>query len=150
MNFSKLFSIIIATLIFISCSNNQDSITKEVISLDDSSTSKPYSPAILTGNILHVSGQIAIDPATGMMIEGGIEEQTDQVLKNLKALVEKAGFTMDDVVKCNVLLSDISHYGPMNSIYSGYFTIAPPARKAFAVKDLPLGALVEIDAIAIK
>ena len=123
---------------------------KEVITLDNITSGRPYSPAIRKDNMLFVSGQVAVNPETGQMIEGGIEDQTDQVLKNMKAIIDKAGFKMEDVVKCTVLLTDISHYGTMNSIYSTYFPVDPPARKAFAVKDLPLGALVEIDAVAVK
>lgn len=146
-----IIGFIFIALAVVSCRNEESAaISREVITLDENSTGRPYSPAIKAGNTLYLSGQIAIDPATGEMVEGGIEEQTEQVLKNLNALLEKAGYSCGDVVKCNVLLADISFYAQMNSVYSRWFTINPPARKAFAVKDLPRGALVEIDAIAVK
>jgi 2-iminobutanoate/2-iminopropanoate deaminase len=129
------------------CSQDLD---KRIISLDNITAGRPYSPAVEVGNTLYLSGQIAVDPSSGEMIEGGIEDQTDQVLKNIKAIVEKAGYSMSDVVKCNVMLANIEFYGSMNNVYKTYFQEDPPARKAFAVKDLPLGALVEIDAVAIK
>jgi len=143
----KILLFFLVIIIFGSCSTKT---VKKVVSLDNITAGRPYSPAIEVGNTLYLSGQIAVDPATGEMIESGIEDQTDQVLKNIKAIVEKAGYSMSDVVKCNVMLSDIEFYGQMNSIYKTYFPEEPPARKAFAVKDLPMGALVEIDAIAIK
>jgi len=146
-----LINIIFFSLLIISC---RESVPVEsgkvVISLDSTATGRPYSPAVMAGNTLWVSGQIAIDPSTGEFVEGGIAEQTEQVLRNINALLVKAGFTLDDVVKCNVLLSDIEYYAPMNAVYSTWFTSNPPARKAFAVKDLPRGALVEIDAVAVK
>ena len=147
----SIFYFLIVFMLVSSCRDNvPGTIQKEVISLDGNSAGRPYSPAIRAGNTLYISGQIAIDPSSGEFVEGGIAEQTEQVLKNINALLKKAGFSMGDVVKCNVLLSDIEYYTPMNSVYSSWFSSDPPARKAFAVKDLPRGALVEIDAIAIK
>lgn len=141
----------LAGIILVSCSDNDNtSMQKEFISLDDNAASRPYSPAVKIGNMLFVSGQLAIDPSSGLMVEGGISEQTRQSLENIKALVEKAGFLMSDVVKCNVLMDTISFYGPMNEVYTEYFPVNPPARKAYSVEALPRGALVEIDAIAIK
>ena len=123
---------------------------RRVITLANTPEKRPYSPAIEANYTLYVSGQIALDPATGKMIAGGIEEQTTQVLKNLKQVIERAGYTMESVVKCTVLLSDIAHYSTVNQIYMGFFPKDPPARMAFAVKDLPLGALIEIDALAVR
>lgn len=146
-----LFILTLAGIILASCSDNDNpSMQKEIISMDDNAGSRPYSPAVKVGNMLFVSGQIAIDPSTGSMVEGGISEQTRQSLENIKVLVEKAGFVMSDVVKCNVLMDTISFYGPMNEVYTEFFTDRPPARKAYSVEALPRGALVEIDAIAIK
>jgi 2-iminobutanoate/2-iminopropanoate deaminase len=96
--------------------------------------------------MLFVSGQIAVDQSTGKLIEGGIEVQTRQALTNLKNIIEKAGYKLDNVVRCTVLMQDISFYAPMNQIYMEFFSKDPPARMAFAVKDLPMGALIEIDA----
>ena len=123
---------------------------RKVITFDNTPAKRPYSPAIEVNNILYVSGQIAVDQATGKLIEGGIEVQARQVLKNLKNVVEKGGYTMDNVAKCTVLLSDIAFYSTVNQVYMEFFPKDPPARMAFAVKDLPMGALIEIDAIAVK
>lgn len=123
---------------------------RRVVTFDNSPAKRPYSPAIEVNNTLYVSGQIAVDQATGKLIEGGIEVQARQVLKNLKNVVEKGGYTMDNVAKCTVLLSDIAFYSTVNQVYMEFFPKDPPARMAFAVKDLPMGALIEIDAIAVK
>ena len=123
---------------------------RRVITLDNTPAKRPYSPAIEINNTLYVSGQIAVDQATGKLVEGKIEEQTRQVLKNLKNVIEKAGYSMENVAKCTVLLTDISFYATVNQIYMEYFPKDPPARMAFAVKDLPMGAMIEIDAIAVK
>lgn len=128
----------------------EDKVTRRVVTLENTPEKRPYSPAVETGNTLYVSGQIAVDPATRKLVEGGIEEQTRQALNNLKNVVEKAGYTLENVAKCTVLLSDISFYSGVNQIYMEYFPKDPPARMAFAVKDLPMGALIEIDAIAVK
>ena len=123
---------------------------RKVITFENTPVKRPYSPAIEVNNTLYVSGQIAVDQATGKLIEGGIEDQSRQVLKNLKNVIEKGGYAMDNVAKCTVLLSDIAFYSTVNQIYMEFFPKDPPARMAFAVKDLPLGALIEIDAIAVK
>jgi len=123
---------------------------RKVITFDNTPVKRPYSPAIEVNGTLYVSGQIAIDQLTGKLIEGKIEDQTRQVLKNLKNVIEKAGYTMDNVVRCTVLLSDIAFYPTVNKIYMDFFPKDPPARMAFAVKDLPMGALIEIDATAVK
>ena len=123
---------------------------RKVIKFDNTPAKRPYSPAIDVNNTLYVSGQIAVDQATGKLIEGKIEEQTRQVLNNLKNVIEKAGYSMENVAKCTVLLSDIAFYSTVNQIYMEFFPNDPPARMAFAVKDLPMGALIEIDAIAVK
>ena len=110
----------------------------------------PYSQAIQTGNMLFVSGQIPIDPATGVFAGEDITTQTHQSLTNIKNILAAAGYTMNDVVKTTVLLADIADFTAMNAVYAEYFTENKPARAAFAVKDLPRGALVEIEAIAAK
>ena len=108
----------------------------------------PYSQAVKTGNLVFVSGQIPIDPATGIFAGDDIATQTRQSLTNVKAILEAAGYAMSDVVKTTVLLADIADFAAMNAVYSEFFTGNCPARAAFAVKDLPKGALVEIEAIA--
>lgn len=111
----------------------------------------PYSQGIAaSGKMVFVSGQIPIDPATGAFAADDIKGQTDQSLKNVGAILAEAGFSYEDVVKTTVLLADIADFGPMNEVYAKYFTGDCPARAAFAVKDLPKGALVEIEAIAVK
>ena len=111
----------------------------------------PYSQGIAaSGQILFVSGQIPIDPATGAFAAEDIQGQTEQSLKNVGAILAEAGCGYEDVVKTTVLLADIADFGPMNEVYARFFTGACPARAAFAVKDLPKGAKVEIEAIAVK
>ena len=107
----------------------------------------PYSQAVAAGDFLYVSGQIPIDPATGNLVEGDIQAQSTQSLKNVKAIVEAAGCSMSDVVKTTVLLKNIADFAPMNEVYATFFTGDCPARAAFAVADLPKGALVEIEAV---
>jgi 2-iminobutanoate/2-iminopropanoate deaminase len=108
----------------------------------------PYSQAIRTGNIVFVSGQLPIIPETGAFPEGGIKEQTRQSLLNARAILQSEGLDLSDVVKTTVFLSEIANFGPMNEVYAEFFTAPFPARCAFAVKDLPKGALVEIELIA--
>ncbi len=110
----------------------------------------PYSQAIEANGTLYVSGQIPIDATIGKFVEGGIKEQAEQVLKNVGYILEEAGYSYGDVVKTTCLLSDIASFAAMNEVYASYFTQDCPARAAFAVRDLPLGALVEIEVIAVK
>ncbi len=109
----------------------------------------PYSQAIEANGMLFISGQIPVDPATGIVPEG-ITAQTEQVMKNISAILTEAGYTFDNVVKTTCLLSDIANFGAMNEVYAKYFTSNPPARAAFAVRDLPKGVMVEIESIAMK
>lgn len=108
----------------------------------------PYSQAIEVNGILFISGQLPIDPATGAFPEGGIKEQTTQSFANIKAILAEAGMTTDNIVKTTVLLADIADFGGMNEVYATQFGETFPARSAFAVKDLPKGAMVEIEVIA--
>lgn len=110
----------------------------------------PYSQAVKAGNLLFVSGQLPIDPATGAFAGEDIASQTRQSLTNVRAILEAAGYACADVVKTTVLLADIADFGAMNAVYAEFFTANCPARAAFAVKDLPKGALVEIEVIAAK
>ena len=102
----------------------------------------PYSQAVQIRNLVYTSGQIPIDPATGAFVEGGIKEQTRQSLTNVKAILEEAGLTMNNVVKTTVFMAD------MNAVYAEFFSEPYPARSAVAVKTLPKGALVEIEVVA--
>lgn len=108
----------------------------------------PYSQAIEVNNMIFMSGQIPVDPATGNFVEGGIMEQTTQVFENIKNVLAEAGLTTANIVKTTVSLSDMSLFADMNKVYAEYFDGAYPARSAVAVKGLPKGALVEIECIA--
>jgi len=110
----------------------------------------PYSQAVEANGTLYISGQVPIDPATGKIVEGGITEQTTQALKNIRAILTAAGYTLNDVVKSTCLLSDMSDFKAMNEVYARFYTSDQPARAAFAVKGLPLGALIEIETVAVK
>ena len=109
----------------------------------------PYSQAVKAGDTLYVSGQIPLCPVTGEVVGTTIEEQAEQVFKNLSAILTEAGMTFDNVVKATVLLSDIGNFAAVNAIYGKYMNgEILPARAAFAVKDLPKGVMVEIELIA--
>ena len=108
----------------------------------------PYSQAIRLGNLIYTSGQIPIDPATGVLVEGGIKEQTRQSLTNVKAILEEAGISMSQVVKTTVFLADMNDFADMNAVYAEFFTEPYPARSTVAVKSLPKGASVEIEVVA--
>jgi 2-iminobutanoate/2-iminopropanoate deaminase len=110
----------------------------------------PYSQAVEVNGTLYISGQIPLDPQTMKVVEGGITEQTEQVIRNIKAILTEAGYGFGDVVKSTCLLSDIVNFKAMNDVYSKYYGENSPARAAFAVKDLPLGVLIEIETIAAK
>lgn len=110
----------------------------------------PYSQAVEANGTLYISGQIPINPATAKVVEGSIKEQTEQVMQNISAILEAAGYTFLDVVKSTVLLSDIANFAIMNEVYGKYYTTNPPARAAYQVANLPLGVMVEIETIAVK
>lgn len=110
----------------------------------------PYSQAVESNGTIYISGQIPIDPAVGSVVADDITGQTHQVLKNMGAILREAGCDYKNVVKCTVLLSDMANFAAMNEVYAQYFTENPPARAAFGVVKLPLGVLVEIEAIAVK
>jgi len=110
----------------------------------------PYSQAVEINGTLYISGQIAIDPLTGTLVEGDITVQTKQVFRNIEAILNAAGYSFVEVVKSTCLLSNIADFKAMNEIYGHYYFENHPARAAYAVKDLPMGALVEIETIAVK
>ena len=109
----------------------------------------PYSPAIRVGNFVFLSGQIPIDPASGAIVDGGIEAQTEQVMRNIGALLEAAGADFDHVVRTTVYLTDMNEFAAMNACYARFVTDPPPARATVQVARLPREVRVEIDAIAI-
>ncbi|QIK61470.1 RidA family protein [Dysgonomonas sp. HDW5A] len=124
---------------------------KKVISTNNAPAAiGPYSQAIEVNGTLYASGQIPIDPATGDFVAGGIKEQTEQVFKNIKAILAEAGLTTSNIVKTTVLLSDIANFAAMNEVYATQFEGTFPARSAFAVRDLPKAAMVEIEIIAVR
>ena len=110
----------------------------------------PYSQAIEANGTLYVSGQIPIDPATGEVVAGGIEPQAKQVMQSLKAILEEAGYTFDQVVKTTILLDDLGNFAKVNEIYGSYFGEGAPARETYQVPKLPKGVAVEISCIAVK
>lgn len=110
----------------------------------------PYNQAIQVRNMLFASGQLGLDPATGNFPEGGVKEQTIQSFQNVKAILEEAGFSINDVVKTTVFLADMADFAAMNEIYASQFEGDFPARSAVAVKTLPKNALVEVEVIAVK
>jgi 2-iminobutanoate/2-iminopropanoate deaminase len=122
---------------------------RDVIAPPGTPTLAAYSPAIRTGSLVFLSGQIGLRPGTTELVPGGIAAETRQTLENIDGVLRAAGLTRADLVKCTVFLADIAEYAPMNSIYAEYFTgIAAPARSAVGASGLPLGARVEIECIA--
>ncbi len=109
----------------------------------------PYSQAVAVGNMVYTSGQIAIVPETGNIVEGGVEEQTKQALENLKVVVEEAGSSLDKVVKTTIFIKNMGDFAKINEVYSKYFTSNFPARSCVEVARLPKDLLVEIEAVAV-
>ncbi len=110
----------------------------------------PYSQGVLAGDTLYVSGQIAIDPETGSLVTGTIEEEAERVLENVGAVLQGASMTFENVVQCTVYLTDVNDYATVNEVYARYFSEAPPAREAVPITGLPRGARLEISCIAVK
>ncbi|HLT48209.1 MAG TPA: RidA family protein [Rubricoccaceae bacterium] len=110
----------------------------------------PYSQGVLVGDVLYCSGQIALDPATGRLVEGEIEDEAVRVLENLGAVLRAAGMSYEHVVRCTVYLTRLDDYAPVNEVYARYFSESPPARDAMQVAALPRGARVEISCVAVR
>jgi len=110
----------------------------------------PYSQAVEANGMLFISGQIPLNAETGKIVDGGIIEQTEQVMQNIESILTEAGYKFTDVIKSTCLLSDMKDFASMNEVYGKYYASNPPARAAFAVKGLPLGVMVEIETIAVK
>ena len=122
--------------------------TKTIIHTDKAPAAVgPYSQGVCINAVQFISGQLPVDPATGKIVDGGIQAQTEQCLKNLGAVLEKAGVGYENVLKTTVLLADIADFAAMNEVYGRYFQEESPARMCFQVAALPMEALVEIDAI---
>jgi len=121
---------------------------KKIIATDNAPAAiGPYCQAVQFGNLLFVSGQIAIDPQSGEIVDGEIEAQTRKVLENLKAIIEQAGMTLQNVLKCSCFLNDMEDFARFNSVYDSYFAESLPARETVEVARLPKDVLVEISAI---
>ena len=108
----------------------------------------PFSEAVLVGDLLFLSGQIGVDPKTDKLVSGGIKEQTDQTMRNIRNTLESNGFSMNNVVKCTVMLADITEWSTFNEVYISYFSKPYPARSAFGANGLALNSLVEVECIA--
>lgn len=109
----------------------------------------PYSQGVIANGFLFISGQMPVDPATSKVVGNNVAEQTEMVLKNIGAILAEAGLTFDNVVKTTCLLSDMDNFVPMNEVYAKYFTKDMPARAAYGVVKLPMGVMIEIEAIAV-
>ncbi len=145
----KFFIIFIATIILFGCENQ--SIEKVVIKTDKAPAAiGPYSQAIKVGDHLYLAGQIAIDPESSQFVEGGMEEQTHQVLKNIQAVLSEAGYNIKDVVQTQIFLLDMNDYATINKIYASYFKEVHPARAVVQVVRLPNDSLIEIMMVAVK
>jgi len=141
--------IIISLLIFIACGQQESTILKEIISTDEAPPAiGPYSQGIQYGDLLFISGQIPIDPATGEIQSENIEDQTRLVLDHIGAVLRAAGMDYGNVLQCSVFLTDLDDFPAMNAIYADYFPVDPPSRATVEVSRLPRDVLIEISAIA--
>ena len=135
-------------VLFTACESESNGL-KKVIATDQAPKAiGPYSQAILVDGTLYLAGQIALDPSSGKLVEGGIEVQTRRVMQNLNAVLDAAGYQFDDVVQTQVFLSNLNHYKAMNSVYATYFDESPPARAVVEAARIPRDALVEIMMVA--
>ncbi len=135
-------------VLFTACESESNGL-KKVIATDQAPKAiGPYSQAILVDGTLYLAGQIALDPSSGKLVEGGIEVQTHRVMQNLNAVLDAAGYRFDDVVQTQVFLSNLNHYKAMNSVYATYFDERPPARAVVEAARIPRDALVEIMMVA--
>jgi len=135
-------------VLFTACESESNGL-KKVIATDQAPKAiGPYSQAILVDATLYLAGQIALDPSSGKLVEGGIEVQTRRVMQNLNAVLDAAGYRFDDVVQTQVFLSNLNHYKAMNSVYATYFDERPPARAVVEAARIPRDALVEIMMVA--
>lgn len=145
--------LVLFTITLFGCEDDDSDklLSKEIISSANAPAAiGPYSQAVLVGNTLYCSGQIAIDPATGQMVQGDVQDETHQVLKNLGAVLKEAGMDYKNVVRATVFMNDMDNYGKINEVYAQYFTENPPARAAVQVARLPKDVKVEITLIAVK
>lgn len=145
------FLLVLIISIATSCGNNINTMSKEIISTTQAPAAiGPYSQAVLAGNTLYCSGQIALDPASGNLVNTTIEDETKQVMSNIGAVLKAAGMDYSHVVKASIFMKDMNQYAAINSVYAQFFTNEPPAREAVEVARLPKDVNVEISVIAVK
>ena len=151
MRNSKKLLLILCTISFIPnnlYSEESKKMPKEIISTDDAPQAiGPYSQAVKTGNLIFISGQIPLDPKTGDIVDGSIEDQANQVLDNIKSICEAAGHGLEDIVKITIFLTDLGNFATVNEVMKNYFKEPYPARATVEISGLPLGVNVEIEAI---
>ena len=151
MRNSKKLLLILCTISFIPnnlYSEESKKMPKEIISTDNAPQAiGPYSQAVKTGNLIFISGQIPLDPKTGDIVDGSIEDQANQVLDNIKSICEAAGHGLEDIVKITIFLTDLSNFATVNEVMKNYFKEPYPARATVEISGLPLGVNVEIEAI---
>ncbi len=135
-------------VLFTACESESNRLIKVIATDQAPKAIGPYSQAILVDGTLYLAGQIALDPLSGKLVEGGIEVQTRRVMQNLNAVLDAAGYQFDDVVQTQVFLSNLNHYKAMNSVYATYFNERPPARAVVEAARIPRDALVEIMMVA--
>ena len=147
MILARLLFLVIGLSLF-ACETTSEK-TKKVISTEKAPKAiGPYSQAIMVDDVLYLAGQIALDPQSGQLDEGGIEAQTHRVIQNLNAVLEAAGFNFNDVVQTQVFLSDLNNYTAITEVYAKYFVESPPARAVVEAARIPRDALVEIMMVA--
>lgn len=145
----RFVSLLPLVLLLLGC--GQPALEREIIATDQAPAAiGPYSQAVRVGNTLYLAGQIALDPASGQMVPGGIEAETHQVMANIQAVLEAAGYILADVVQVQAYLADLDEYGAFNAVYADYFGDHPPARAVVEAARLPRGARVEVMVTAVK
>lgn len=151
MSNGEIITIILNIEVSIKILSSKNLPMKKIISTSKAPAAiGPYSQAIEIKGTLYISGQVPIDPSTGKIVDGGIKEQTHQVLKNIGSILQEAGYNYSDVIKSTCLLANMDDFKDMNEVYAQYYKENPPARAAYGVVKLPLGALIEIETIAVK
>ena len=145
-----IFLCTISVLSTLTFSKEPNQMTKEIISTENAPQAiGPYSQAVKAGNLMFISGQIPLNPKTGDLVSDSIEEQAKQVLKNVQSICKAAGYSLDDIVKISIFLTDLSNFGIVNDVMKKYFSEPYPARATVEVSALPLGVNVEIEAIVL-
>jgi 2-iminobutanoate/2-iminopropanoate deaminase len=145
----KIVLILVFAVVSAICVSAQTNTKKAVESPDAPKAIGPYSQAIIANGFIFAAGQVGADPKTGQLVEGGIEAQTEQVLKNIEAVLKAAGSSLDDVVKTTVFLADLNDFAKMNEVYAKRFKTPFPARSTVQVARIPRDAKIEIEAVAV-